>query len=229
VSADLDGWASQSRFDLREVQQGVVFTPRDQTQARGHDIGQRSGIAREPIETDQDLGKRQRKSRGVMGDDPYRAFQFSPIVPIACAPKGSHPLMGMRLKNRGARAHDLASLAPHVAWGRHLIKATMRRRKRFELGKSSLAGYLPGAVDIHDHLLLTATIPQASRGSERLSPLQILLKERPKGLQRCLIEGSKKTRERRAVRQAIAPKERHKGAPKRQESLIERFEGGFTA
>ena len=54
VCADLDGRASKSRFDLWQIQQGIVFAAPDETKASGHDIGQRSGIAIEPVETEQD-------------------------------------------------------------------------------------------------------------------------------------------------------------------------------
>ena len=55
------------------------------------------------------------------------------------------------------------------------------------------------------------------------------MKERPQRLHRRLIKGRQKPRERRAVWQAISPKERHQCACKRQESLVIRLEGGFAA
>ena len=90
VSAELDGRASKSRFDLWEVQQGVVFAPPDQPKTSGHDIGQRSGIAIEPIETNQDLGKRKRKRSRIPDDDLDGAFEVSALIPIARSRKGPH-------------------------------------------------------------------------------------------------------------------------------------------
>src|SRR2546428_13964872 len=80
VSADLDGRASKSRFDLRQIQQVIVFAAPDQTKARGHDIGQRRGVAIEAVETDQDLGAGKRKGGRVRGDGLDGAVQFSAII-----------------------------------------------------------------------------------------------------------------------------------------------------
>src|SRR5438067_27228 len=82
MNAHLDGRLSQSRFDLWQIQQGIVFAAPNETKARGQDIGQRSGIAIEPVQTDEDLEEGKRKGRRVTGDGLDGAFQFSAIVSI---------------------------------------------------------------------------------------------------------------------------------------------------
>lgn len=229
VSAHLDGRMSKSRFDLWQSQQGIVFAAPDEAKARGHDIGQRSGIAIESVEADQDLGERKRKGGRVTGDGLNGAFQFSAIVSIPWSRIGTHPLMPMSLENGGPRTQHFSALAPPIARSRNLLKTTMRLWQGLPLRQRPLTRCLPGSIHIHDHKLLAHTIPQATRGSERLSRHQILLKERPQRLHRRLIKGRKISSERRAVWQAIWPKERHKCACKRQASLVIRLEGGFAA
>src|SRR6266446_5268625 len=131
--------------------------------------------------------------------------------------------------SRDKDPHHFPALAPQIARSRRLLKTTMGIWEGLQLRKRPLTCCLSGSVHIHDHKLLAHTIPQAAWGSEHLSRHQVLLKERPKRLHRRLIECRKKTRERRAVWQAISPKERHKRRSKRQESLVIRLEGGFAA
>ena len=78
------------------------------------------------------------------------------------------------------------------------------------MGKRTRARRLFGPVHIHDHVLLTATIPQPARGGERRRSLQqVFLKLRAQRLHAGLIEGGKKARKGRARRQVMATKQRH--------------------
>src|SRR5205823_11984235 len=109
-----------------------------------------------------DLGEEKLVRRRIAADHLESPSQFCAVVAIARAPKRAHKLMGMRLQKRRAGAHHFPSLAPLVARSTDLIKTTMRRGQRWEVGKGSLASRLFGAVHIHDHILLVATIPQAA-------------------------------------------------------------------
>ena len=91
-----------------------------------------------------------------------RSLQLFSVIAIASSPEGAQELMRMGLQKRGAGSHDFSSLASLVPWGRNLIETAMGCGKRWELGERTLAGGLPGPIDIHHHILLVATIPQAA-------------------------------------------------------------------
>ena len=100
----------------------------------------------------------------------------------------------MRLQNRGAGTHHFPSLPPDVSRSRDEIKTAMRRRKRWEVGKCSLASSLFGPIYIYDDILLVETIPQATDRGERGSRQQICLKERSQSLHPHLIQGCQQSR-----------------------------------
>jgi hypothetical protein len=104
----------------------------------------------------------------------------------------------------------------------------MRRRKRWELGKCSLASSLFGAIYIHDDILLVETIPQAADRGERGSRHQVCLEESSQSLHGRLIQGCQKPRKCRPRGEKLAVKQGHKWFGKGQQSLIKCFEGSFA-
>ena len=119
-----------------------------------------------------------------------------------------------------------ASLVPR---GRHLIETAMGCGKRWEVGERTRARGLPGPLDIHDHILLVAPIPQAADRGEWGACHQIFLKLRAPCLHRCLIKGGEKTRAGRTIRQTMALKECHEDVCKGGKPLIKGLEGTFEA
>ena len=105
----------------------------------------------------------------------------------------------------------------------------MRRRKRWEVGKGSLASRLFGAVHIHDHIWLVEPIPHSARGREgRRSLQQVFLKLRAQRLDSLLIEGGKKARKGRARGQVMATKQRHEDVCKGSKTFIKGLKGRFS-
>jgi hypothetical protein len=93
----------------------------------------------------------------------------------------------------------------------------------------SLSCGLPGSIHIDDQPVLSLTIPYTTRrGGERGLCHQILLKEEPECFDAWLIKGSEKTTERAMTGKVGAAKERHEGGSKGPETLIKRFQGGFS-
>jgi len=210
VGRHLHGRARNNGLDRGQIQERIVATAPDEAQMRVQDISEHSSVAIQAIHTHQDLGGEKLVRRRIPGDHLESLFQFFPVVAIARSPKCAHELMGMRLQNRGTRSHHFPSLASPVARSTDLIKTTMRRRKRWEVGECPLASRLFGPIHIHDHVLLTATIPQPARGRERRRSLQqVFLKLRAPRLHAGLIEGSKKARKGGARGQVMATKQRH--------------------
>ncbi len=160
VGTHLHGRAGKNRLHHCQIQQSIVTTAPDDAHSRVQDLSEHSSVAIQAIQTHQDLGGEKFVRRRIPGDHLESPLQFCAVIAIARSPKGAQELMGMRLQKRGAGAHHFPSLAPLVARSTDLIKTTMRRRQRWEVGKGSLASRLFGAIDIHDHIRLVATIPQ---------------------------------------------------------------------
>src|SRR5205807_6370901 len=145
------------------------------------------------------------------------------------SPKGAQELMGMGLQKRRAGAHDFSSLASLVPWSGNLIETAMGYGKRWEVGKRTLASGLPGPIDIHHHIRLVATIPQAAARGEGGACQQIFLKLRTQCLHRSLIKGGEKTREGRTIWQTLARKECHEDGGPGGKPLIKGLQGRFAA
>jgi hypothetical protein len=95
-------------------------------------------------------------------------------------------------------------------------------------GKGSQPCGLFGAIDIHHKPMVAQTIPQATWWKDLGgSHDQIFEKQRTSRLDGWLIQSSKKTTQRGAMRQALSTEERHEGRSKRGEAFYERLTGGF--
>jgi len=97
------------------------------------------------------------------------------------------------------------------------------------MGKRTLASRLFGPVHIHDHVLLTAPIPQPTRGGERRRSLQqVFLKLRAQRLHAGLIEDGKKARKGGARGQVMATKQRHEDFCEGSKTFIKGLKGRFA-
>jgi hypothetical protein len=73
-------------------------------------------------------------------------------------------VLRMLLQHRTTCAHHFAALASQVSWPTHVIPSSSCRRQLLTPLKCSLPGWLPGSVDIEDHMALSLSIPHASNG-----------------------------------------------------------------
>src|SRR6266704_722965 len=225
----LIGWLLQTRTHGRQVQEVIVLPAHnDPRSTSGEEIGQRSGIAIQAVQTSQDVGEGKRKRAGIAADHRSGSQQFTPVIAIACISETGQPLMGMRLEHGGSRAHDFSPLASQVPGSSDQIKATMRSRKVCCLGKCSLSGSLFCSIDIYHDPMLALPIPYPTwRGGEHRSCNQVFLKERAERFNGPLIKGGQKAGKRCRMRQVRSPKKRHERFGKREESLIKGREGLF--
>src|SRR6266567_3111511 len=176
MSTLLVWWAAQTLLDHLQIQECVVFASRNETQTGGQNIGQRSGVAIQAIQTYQDLGSREQERGRVAGDHTRGPLQISSVVTIARATKSSHPLMGVRLKDSRPGSYHFPPLAPEIPRSRDLIKTTTCHGQGLQLGECSLTGHLFGSIHIDNDPMLAQTIPQATWGGERLARHEICLR-----------------------------------------------------
>ena len=171
----LIGWLLQTRTHGRQVQQVIVLPAHNNAgSASGEEIGKRSGIAIQSVQTSQDVGEGKRKRAGIAADHRSGSQQFTPVITIAGVAERAQPLVRMRLQNRRSRACDFSPFASQVAGRRDQLKAAMGRRKVCGLGKCSLPDCLFGAIDIHHGPMASQAIPHPTRWrSERRSRHQI--------------------------------------------------------
>ncbi len=178
----------EDHLHLGQIQQLVILAACDQPQARGQHIGQRSRIAIESIQANQDVLQWDRHLVRISDEHLENAQQFAPVIAIACTAKGSQKLMSMSLQDGGAGAHDFSPLASVVAFGAHPIKATMRSRQGLVLGQGTLASGLAGSIDIGNQPGLLAPILDPTGVSERSAGEQILLEQGTQAFHARLIE-----------------------------------------
>src|SRR5260370_8794482 len=93
------------------------------------------------------------------------------------------------------------------------------------LRQCALTSRLPGPIHIDDDPLRSCSVEQTTGRRERFARISILLKARAQSFRSGLIKGGKKTRKRRAMRQAVATKQGHKGVCPRRQSFVEREQG----
>ena len=136
----------------------------------------------------------------------------------------------MCLRDGGARAHDLPTLAPGVAWCTQLPQPPLGRRPILCLWQSPLTGGLTCPIDIENDPLFAFSICKptdlalVAQGARE----QIVKKQRAQGFGGRLRQRGQKARERRARRQPIPPEERHEGLRKGRQPIIEGFQGAFA-
>jgi len=70
----------------------------------------------------------------IATDDPERATQFLPVLPVASVPEIAEPLRGMGLRNDGASTDDFPTFAPRVASSTDFIESAKSRGEFFCLG-----------------------------------------------------------------------------------------------
>src|SRR5712692_1263910 len=127
----LIGWLPQTHTHGRQVQEVIVLPAHnDPRPTSGKEIGQRSGIAIQSVQTSQDVGERKRKRAGIAADHRSGSPQFPPVIPIAGVAERAQPLVRMRLQNRRSRAGDFSPFASQVCGSRDQLKAAMGREAR---------------------------------------------------------------------------------------------------
>ena len=72
-----------------QIQESIVTTASDDPQSVVQNLPEHGGIAVQTIQTDHDLGEEKLVRRRIAGDHLESAFEFSPVVTIARAPKGA--------------------------------------------------------------------------------------------------------------------------------------------
>src|SRR6266571_3992012 len=129
--------------------------------------------------------------------------------------------MGMGLQERRAGAYHFSTLAPGVARRTDRIQTPLWRGQLRTLRQCALPCSLSRAVQIEDHPSLSLPIPQTtytlgwSRAGER-----VLQEHTAQRFHTCLIQGSKKTAECRAMRQLRASEQGHERSRKRLQALV---------
>src|SRR2546423_12693517 len=135
MDAHLIRGTRQCLLDDYQIQQTVVTTSGNLSEASGEDIDERSGVAIETVETKQHRSNGKRKLCGIAGAHLDSSQEFSSVIPIAWPSKSAQKLMGMCLEDDGARAHDLSTLASQVARRADLIETTVGSRQRRKTGQ----------------------------------------------------------------------------------------------
>src|SRR5216684_5472678 len=176
----LIGWLLQTCTHGRQVQEVIVLPAHnDPRSTSAKEIGQRSGIAIQAVQTSQDVGERKRKRAGIAADHRSGSQQFPPVITIASVAERAQPLVRMRLQDRRSRACDFSPFASQVCGSRDQLKAAVGRGKVCGLGKCPLSNCLFCSIDIHYGPMASQAIPHPTRwGSERRACYQIFLKER---------------------------------------------------
>src|SRR5439155_5569667 len=94
----LIGRASQTLLDGRQVQQ-VILPPvhHDPGSTWGEEIGKRSRIAIQSVQTSQDVGEGKRERGGIVSYHGSGTQQFPPVIAISCVSKRAEPLVRVSL------------------------------------------------------------------------------------------------------------------------------------
>src|SRR5258706_15454515 len=93
--------ACQTRSHGFSIQQAVILAPPYHAQTCIDHSYQRSGIAIQSIQPDQDLAQRKPMCEGIPGNCLQRALEFAVIFPVACPRIGADPLMRESLEHSG--------------------------------------------------------------------------------------------------------------------------------
>src|SRR5260370_12924222 len=94
----LVGWVLQTGNHSRQVQQMIVLAAHnDPRSVLREQIGKRSRIAIQSVQTRQDVGEGKSKRGGIALDGGFGSQQFPSVVAIACASKRPNPFVPMGL------------------------------------------------------------------------------------------------------------------------------------
>src|SRR5229473_1721792 len=156
--------------------------------------------------------------------------KLPPVIAIACSAKCCQPLMGMGLQERRAGADHLSTLAPRVARGTDRSETPLWRGQIRTLRQGTLSCSLSRSVQIEDHPPVSLPIPQTTYtlGGSRAGQ-RVLQKHTPQRFYTRLVQGGKKTAERRAMRQLSASEQSHKRRRKRLQALVIGRQRRFSA
>ncbi len=178
----LIGRQVQARLDVGAIEDAVVFAASDIREIV-HIADDRPGAIL-AIEAQQcSLGGK------VVGlevrlDGRLCSAQFLAILSIARVAKAGHPLMGMHLQDRRARANDFPSLASGVARRAEGTQTPLGRRPIRRLRERPLTRCFTCPINIEDEPAVPLPIPESGcmllRGKTACQ--QIFKKERPQGL-----------------------------------------------
>jgi hypothetical protein len=72
-----------------QIQHVIILVAGHHSQVRGEDIAERSRIAIESVEADDDLLGRDANLLSIVEQNLERSQQFAPVIAIACPSKGS--------------------------------------------------------------------------------------------------------------------------------------------
>src|SRR5512135_1402498 len=106
------------------------------------EIRQRSRIAIQAIEANDDVGERKRERAGIRRNYGTRLFELLAILPIARVATCAQPLVRVRLQDRRPCSDHFPALASQMSRSTHSVKAAMRRWQIFRRWKRALAGRL---------------------------------------------------------------------------------------
>src|SRR5260370_38243769 len=96
----LVGWVLQTGNHSRQVQQMIVLAAHnDPRSVLREQIGKRSRIDIQSVQTRQDVGEGKSKRGGIAVDGGFGSQQFPSEVAIACVTKRTQPLVRMGVKS----------------------------------------------------------------------------------------------------------------------------------
>ncbi len=125
------GGQVEPRLHGRMIQHRVVFASHHEEEAV--QICHDSPSAVEAVQSQQGACLRQTVRSQLATDGFQCACQFLPVLPVASVAETAEPLIGVGLRNDGARADDFPTLAPAVASSTDLIEPTLDGRQILRL------------------------------------------------------------------------------------------------
>src|SRR5258708_4027461 len=132
----LIGGQGETRFDLCEIKESVIFATHQPRDLGSEQIGDDGSISVLAIESDEGLTSGQAQLRLIRRDHLQSSQQLPSVVRIARIAKRSQPLMGMSLQERRPSANHLSALASRVARRTDRLRASLWRGRTMRLGKA---------------------------------------------------------------------------------------------
>ena len=217
----------QAALDLGLIQHGVVLASRHKAVAS--QLSEHGSRAIQAIQPEQRTLFWEVMGRKIALESLDGLAQFLSVVAVALIAEIAEPLIAVLLGDHRAGAHDLSSLAPGVTRSTQLLQPTLGSRQVCCLRQGALAGRFSGAIDVEDDPTDSTAIHQSpglpllrQRAGE-----QVIEEEAAQGFNWRWGERRQKARERRAGRQATAPKERHERRGKGPHRLVEGLQRAF--